>query len=325
MAGRILVTGAGGFVGPHLLAELGAEGSPLDVDVTDAKAVLDAVGAAAPKAIVHLAALSSVAESWDATSEVWRVNVLGTVNVLEAVAAAAPEARVLVASTGEVYGRAKKTPTPETEPVAPISPYAASKAAAELACAQAAQKGVDVVVARAFNHEGPGRDERFAIGSWTAQLARLEESGGGTLLVGDLTPRRDITDVRDTTRAYRLLLDPAVPAGTYNIASGRVVSMQEVARRLARARPVPDRGRARSDPHPAVRLAARQRRRLAATGRDRLGAYDPARANPGRHAGRGASSHNQNGERMSDRRAMCQASACGADAGLAPRSRHPCG
>lgn len=222
------MTGAGGFVGPHLLAELGAEGSPLDVDVTDAKAVLDAVGAAAPQAVVHLAALSSVAESWDATSEVWRVNVLGTVNVLEAVAAAAPGARVLVASTGEVYGRAEKTPTPETEPVAPISPYAASKAAAELACAQAAQNGVDVVVARAFNHEGPGRDERFAIGSWTAQLARLEESGGGTLLVGDLTARRDITDVRDTTRAYRLLLDRAVPAGTYNIASGRVVSMQEV-------------------------------------------------------------------------------------------------
>ena len=127
-------------------------------------------------------------------------------------------------STGARRRRRRPRPSPWRRSL----PYAASKAAAELACAQAAQQGVDVVVARAFNHEGPGRDERFAIGSWTAQLARLEESGGGTLLVGDLTPRRDITDVRDTARAYRLLLDPAVPAGTYNIASGRVVSMQEV-------------------------------------------------------------------------------------------------
>ena len=222
------MTGAEGFVGPYLLASLGGEGAPLDVDVTDAKAVHDAVEEASPRGIVHLAALSSVAASWDATGDVWRVNVLGTVNVLEAAAAAAPEARVLVVSTGEVYGRAATTPTPETEPVAPISPYAASKAAAELAAMQTAQKGVDVVIARAFNHEGPGRDERFAIGSWTAQIATLEEAGGGTLLVGDLTAERDISDVRDTVRAYKLLLEPGVPAGTYNVSSGRAVSMQEV-------------------------------------------------------------------------------------------------
>jgi len=228
VAGPILVTGAGGFAGPHLLAELGGEGIPLDADVTDVKALADAIAAASPAAVVHLAALSSVAESWDATGEVWRVNVLGTVNVLEAVRATASGARVLVTSTGEVYGRPEKTPTPETEPVAPVSPYAASKAAAELACTQAVHSGLDVVVARAFQHEGPGRDERFAVGSWTAQLARLEEAGGGTLLVGDLSARRDITDVRDVARAYRLLLDPELTPGTYNVASGRAVSMQEV-------------------------------------------------------------------------------------------------
>ena len=228
MADRILVTGALGFVGPHLLAELGADGAPLDADVTDAKALAAAISGAAPRAIVHLAALSSVADSWEATEEVWRVNVLGTVNLLQAVGAAAPRARVLVASTGDVYGNAKRTPTPEGEPVAPVSPYAASKAAAELACAQAARDGLDVVVTRGFQQEGPGRDERFAVGSWTAQLARLEEAGGGTLAVGDLSARRDINDVRDVCRAYSLLLDAEVPPGIYNVATGKAVSMQNV-------------------------------------------------------------------------------------------------
>jgi len=228
VADQILVTGAAGFVGPHLFAELGRDGAPLDVDVTDSKALGDAIGAASPRAVIHLAALSSVADSWEATGEVWRANVLGTVNVLEAVRAAAPGARVLVASTGDVYGSAKRAPTPEDEPLAPLSPYAASKAAAELACTQAGRDGLDVVVTRAFQQEGPGRDERFAVGSWTAQIARLEEAGGGTLAVGDLSARRDVSDVRDVCRAYRMLLDTKVPSGTYNVASGKAVSMQEV-------------------------------------------------------------------------------------------------
>lgn len=225
MAGPILITGPQGFVGGHLQAQLGGRGLPVDVDVTDAKAVARAVAASAPEAVVHLAARSSVADSWGETSEVWRVNVLGTVNVLEAVRAEAPQARVLMVSTGEVYGRAEELPTPEESPIAPLSPYAASKAAAELACGTS---NVDVVVTRAFQHEGPGRDERFAIGSWTRQIARLEEAGGGTLQVGDLSSRRDITDVRDVCRAYELLLDRAVSAGIYNVASGRMVSMREV-------------------------------------------------------------------------------------------------
>ena len=184
--------------------------------------------AAEPVAVVHLAAGSSVGASWSDPGEAWRVNALGTVNVLEAVRTQAPDARVLVVSTGEVYGRAEEIPTTEDAPVAPLSPYAASKAAAEVAAGQAQRAGLDVVVARAFQHEGPGRDERFAVGSWSAQIVRAEEAGGGTVQVGDLTARRDITDVRDVVRAYEALLDPSVPAGTYNVASGRAVEMQEV-------------------------------------------------------------------------------------------------
>jgi GDP-4-dehydro-6-deoxy-D-mannose reductase len=239
VAGPIIVTGAQGFVGRHLLAQLGGRGLPVDVDVTDAKAVARAVAATAPTAIVHLAALSSVGASWDDAGETWRVNTVGTVNVLEAVRLEKPETRVLVASTGEVYGRAEQVPTLEDAPLAPVSPYAASKAAAEVACEQARRAGVDVVVARAFQHEGPGRDERFAIGSWAAQIARAEESGGGTVRVGDLTARRDITDVRDVCHAYTLLLDTSVPAGTYNVARGHAVEMHEVLETLVGLAAVP--------------------------------------------------------------------------------------
>ena len=228
VTGPILVTGAQGFVGRHLLARLGSSAHPFDVDVTDAKAFARALAGVEPRAVVHLAALSSVGASWDQAGETWRVNAVGTVNVLAAARAEAPGCRVLVASTGEVYGRAGRVPTPEDESLEPLSPYAASKVAAEVACDQARRAGLDVVVARSFQQEGPGRDERFAIGSWAAQIARAEEAGGGTVRVGDLSAKRDIIDVRDVCRAYELLLDSAVPGGTYNVAGGHAVEMRQV-------------------------------------------------------------------------------------------------
>jgi GDP-4-dehydro-6-deoxy-D-mannose reductase len=231
---RVLVTGPEGFVGRHLRAELGEGFLPFEGDVLDAVALRDAVREARPETLVHLAAVSSVGQSFGETAEVWRTNVLGTVNVVEALRAEAPAVRMLLASSGDVYGRAEVVPTPEEAPVAPASPYGASKAAAELAC-----MGVDAVVARAFPHTGPGQDERFAVGSWAAQLARLRTEGGGTLRVGDLDVERDLTDVRDVCRAYRLLLDPSIPPGTYNVASGRAVPLRRVVELLVEAAGVP--------------------------------------------------------------------------------------
>ena len=229
MSGGILITGAEGFVGQHLRAELGEHAVPADTDVTDVDALAETVRVTQPAAVVHLAAVASVASSWESETEVWRVNTLGTVNVLTAVRREQPAARALVVSTGEVYGRAEHVPTPEESAVAPLSPYAASKAAAEVACQHAARvDGLDVVVTRSFAHAGPGQDERFAIGSWTRQIAEAELAGGGTLYVGELSARRDITDVRDVCRAYRLLLDPGVRAGTYNVASGTAVPMSTI-------------------------------------------------------------------------------------------------
>ena len=261
---RALVTGAAGFVGGHLRAELGEAFVPFEGDVLDAAALREAVRGV--DAVVHLAAESSVAASWEDAFGAWRVNVDGTVNVLTAVAAESPSARVLFVSTCEVYGNAARIPTPEDERLAPVSPYAASKAAAELACAAS---GLDVVVARAANHEGPGRDDRFAVGSWTRQIARLEAEGGGTLLVGDLSAERDILDVRDVCRAYRLLLDRSVPAGTYNVSSGRTVTMAvvlDVLVGLARAPVRVERDESRVRPAEIPRLAGDPSRLRAATG-----------------------------------------------------------
>ena len=232
MPDRVLVTGAAGFVGSHLGESLGETFVPFEGDVLEPAALVTAVRDVQPSGVVHLAAESSVAASWVDAAAAWQVNVVGTVNVLEAVRAEAPAARILFASTGEVYGRADQLPTPESAPVEPLSPYAATKAAAEIACGQFARRGLNAIVARSFNTEGPGRDERFAVGSWTAQIARLEESGGGVLEVGDLSAERDITDVRDVCRAYTLLLDETVEPGTYNVASGHSVAMSEVVAKL---------------------------------------------------------------------------------------------
>jgi GDP-4-dehydro-6-deoxy-D-mannose reductase len=257
-------------VGRHLRESLGEAFVPYEGDVLDAAALAAAVRESQPSAVVHLAGESSVAGSWEDVPRVWRVNVLGTVNVLEALRREQPRARMLLPSTGEVYGRAKRVPTPEDEQVAPVSPYAASKAAAEVASAQAARAWrLDIVVARAFNNEGPGRDDRFAVGSWTRQIVRLEAQGGGALLAGDLSAERDLTDVRDVCRAYSLLLDPSVPADTYNIASGRAVPVRRVLELLIELADVPiqvKQEEARLRPADIPRLAGDASRLRAATG-----------------------------------------------------------
>jgi GDP-4-dehydro-6-deoxy-D-mannose reductase len=265
---RVLVTGAGGFVGRHLRARLAERFVPFEDDVLDASALAAALRDARPDALVHLAALSSVGDTWGDAADVWRTNVLGTVTVLEALCAGAPGARLLFVSSGEVYGRAAVVPTPEEAPVEPVSPYGATKAAAELACRQAA-RNLDVVIARAFPHIGPGQDERFAVGSWAAQLARLQAEGGGVLQVGDLDVERDFTDVRDVCRAYEALLDRASPAGTYNVATGTPVRLRRVLELLVAAAGVPvqvERDEARLRPAEVRRLAGDPARLRAATG-----------------------------------------------------------
>ncbi len=233
------VTGAGGFVGRHLVAHLEACGDEVvavdrELDVRDGHALAAALGAARPAVVYHLAALSHVGHSFDEPDAVRAVNVGGTRAVLEAVAARAPGARVLVVSSAEVYGvtRPEDQPLAETRPLAPVSPYARSKAEAERLALEAAAGGLDVVVARPFNHVGPGQSSAFFVPALVTRLLEARASGAGEVRVGDLTPRRDLTDVRDVVRAYRLLAQAGVAGGVYNVASGVEHAMAEVAAAL---------------------------------------------------------------------------------------------
>jgi GDP-4-dehydro-6-deoxy-D-mannose reductase len=227
---RTLVTGADGFVGRHALARLqlaDVETIAFTGDVRDADACLEQVRASRPGAILHLAAISSVADAWRDPDAVSDVNVGGTRNLLAAAATAAPDARFVLVSSAEVYGAVPEHEQPigEDTPARPRSPYAASKLEAE---AVALAADLDTVVARPFPHIGPGQDERFAIASFAGQIAAIERGAPAILRVGNLDARRDISDVRDVVGAYFALLGATGTADIYNVGSGRAWRIGDV-------------------------------------------------------------------------------------------------
>src|SRR5690349_7759621 len=143
--------------------------------------------------------------------------------------------RVVAVASADVYGRvaADALPIDESCPLRPHSPYGASKAAADVIALQTfLGHGLGVIRARPFNHLGPGQSDRFVASALASRIARNEVEGLDELAVGDLTPRRDFTDVRDVVRAYRLLALDGEPGEAYNVCSGRDVSIQELADRL---------------------------------------------------------------------------------------------
>ena len=237
---RVLVTGNKGFVAQWLIRDLVSRGDELtggdaEVDVTDKPALTEVFTGAAPDAICHLAAQSSVGASWTDQTTTYQVNTLGALNVIEAALACARPPRVLLISSAEVYGRVSPGDLPirEDHPFAPISPYAASKAAAELIGLQAwLGKRLEVVRARPFNHTGPRQRPDFVVPALARQVAAAAASGSRVLETGNLDARRDLTDVRDVVRAYRDLLERGAPGEVYNVCRGEAVSIEEVARRL---------------------------------------------------------------------------------------------
>ncbi len=235
------MTGAGGFVGRHLLDHLQSAGDLVSgtdhasggADILDADAIMAEMRAAAPDVVYHLAGQADVAASWRQPARTFRVNAEGTLNVLAA-AAEIDATRVIVVSSAEVYGLvdADAVPIDESAPLDPASPYAASKAAAEMVCVQWANRGLGVVRARAFNHLGPGQSEHFVVAALAARLVRARRAGETSVPVGNLGARRDFTDVRDVVRAYRLLATLATPGEAYNVCSGEAHSIAELARLL---------------------------------------------------------------------------------------------
>ena len=239
---RALVTGASGFVGRHLVAHLVASGDEVttsEAEITEPEALEADFGEGNPDAVYHLAAQADVQASFSAAAATLRVNVEGTFNVLDA-ARRAGAGRVVVVSSADVYGRLEPAglPVDETAPMRPVTPYGASKAAAEMVCIQAAAgRGLDLIRARAFNHLGPGQSDRFVAAALAARIAANERSGADVVPVGNLRARRDFTDVRDVVRAYRLLAEHGASGEAYNVCSGTALGVGELAEALiARAR-----------------------------------------------------------------------------------------
>ncbi len=256
---RALVTGASGFVGRYLVAELrrsGAEvlacGGPHDgahgyfpLDLGDIETMRAALERGRPTVVFHLAAQTFVPASLAAPMESYEINAIGSARLAAAIreyAASAPPPRLLFTSSAEVYGRrgGDELPLRENIDLRPANPYAASKAAAEaILLAEARSFGLDVVVARAFNHIGPGQDERFAVPSLAAQLARIAAGAPPQLLVGNLTAARDFLDVRDVVNAYIALARDGERGEIYNVCSGGAVTIRDILRELIAIAHVP--------------------------------------------------------------------------------------
>jgi GDP-4-dehydro-6-deoxy-D-mannose reductase len=249
MAAPVLVTGAAGFAGGHLLSLLRHEG-PVEgwyrpgvppppgapsleqgvmwrsVDLRDARAVDGAVRHLRPAAIYHLAGAANQGAAWANTDVALELNALVTHALLRAVAQHTPEARVLVTTSAAVYAMSN-APHREDSQIAPATPYGVSKLAQEMVALRAVrEERLDVIAVRPFNHIGPGQDLGFFAPAFARQLAHIEAGlEPGPMRVGNLTPRRDLCDVRDTVRAYRLLMQHGIRGEVYNVCRGEAVEI----------------------------------------------------------------------------------------------------
>ena len=243
---KALITGGNGFAGGYLAAHCAEQGDDVvavdhsgatPVDITDREATHAAFVRHEPEVVYHLAALSHVGDSWSDPSAVYRVNIEGTAHVLDA-ARAAGVRRVVVVGSAEEYGRvdARDLPLREDTPLQPTTPYGVSKIAASFLALQAhLAHGLDVIRVRAFSHTGPGQSDRFLVPALAARIAAAEREQRDEIRAGSLDPVRDLSDVRDVVRAYRLLATRGAAGEVYNVCSGSGVSVREIAEHLLAA------------------------------------------------------------------------------------------
>lgn len=213
---RIFVTGAIGFVGGWLQRELLAAGhevvaapGPDELDIADRDALIGWFSGG-PEAVMHLAGMAFAPDARSDPAEAFRVNVGGTVAIFEALRALGLRPPTLVTGSSEVYGSpsSEDLPLAESAPLLPRQPYAVSKAAQEGVAIEAAVRwGFPVVVTRAFNHSGPGQRPVFVLPALARRVAAVKRGDSTSLIAGNIDVRRDIGDVRDVVRAYRLLLE----------------------------------------------------------------------------------------------------------------------
>jgi GDP-4-dehydro-6-deoxy-D-mannose reductase len=248
MTGPTLVTGAAGFAGSHLVDLLSADRNDLiawrrpgsrprgdsrrvqwqEVDLLDDHAVSRAIAEVRPAVAYHCAAAAHVGQSWGTTAETLRLNVMGTHHLVEALRAHAPAASLLIVSSASVYGPGDE-PIDELRPLLPASPYGLSKLSQEMVACDDNDGSPVTFVARPFNHFGPGQASSFVSAAFARQIAEIEAGLLPPVIrVGNLKARRDLTDVRDTVRAYRAIVERGIPGRPYNVCSGRAVSVQDV-------------------------------------------------------------------------------------------------
>lgn len=247
---KYFITGAAGFVGHHLLRELvresadilGVDRNPAGpqeisrfevVDLCDRKAVEGLLTSFRPRYIVHLAAGSSVGESWRDPAGCVLNNTAILLNLLETVRIANLKCRILLVGSSEVYGNIPTATMPLTEnrPTRPENPYAVGRTTQEnLARIYVTGYGLDIVSTRSFMHIGPGQSDRFAVASFVRQLVDAKKDGKtkAILKTGNVDLVRDISDVRDVVRAYRLLLERGRSGEVYNVCRGTAVALREV-------------------------------------------------------------------------------------------------
>ncbi|MDQ3704731.1 MAG: GDP-mannose 4,6-dehydratase [Chloroflexota bacterium] len=204
----------------------------IDCDLLDPFSTHKLIGAVRPDRIFHLAAQSHVPTSWNSPSATLQDNILGQLNIFEAIREAGIDPLIQIAGSSEEYGMVypDEVPMKESNPLRPLSPYAVSKVTQEMLAYQYHQSyGIKSIVSRGFNHSGPRRGENFVDSSFAKQIAEIEKGKREPVIhVGDLTSKRDFTDVRDMVRAYWLLLEKCRPGDVYNIGSGNTRTMQEV-------------------------------------------------------------------------------------------------
>jgi len=255
---RVLITGAGGFVGRHLIAALaaladapeivagtyGEEASSLldaravSLDVTDAEQTFAVIQAEQPTHVMHLAGISVISQANREVRRTWEVNAQGTLNVALAIKAGAPACRLIFCSSAQVYGGSFRSgkPLAEDAPLDPENFYAASKAAADILVGQMAKAGLRAVRLRPFNHTGPGQPPTLAVASFASQIAAIERAERKPVMkVGNLSMRREFLDVRDVVDAYLRTIqrfDSLSNGAVFNIASGEAIAVDAILKML---------------------------------------------------------------------------------------------
>lgn len=237
---RILITGDTGFVGQHVLAQwpgsVGLSTLAPQLDICDKAGLLACLEKFKPTAVLHLAALSFVPDSFKSPEKTFEVNFLGTLRLLEALAETGFTGRFIFVGSGDTYGLVPVEALPIRETLAPRprNPYAVSKVAAEALCYQWSQTGpFELMMARAFNHIGAGQSAAFAISDFAKQIAEIAVGKREPVIsVGNIDATRDFTDVTDVVHAYALMLAKGRNGEIYNVCSGTERSVRALLERL---------------------------------------------------------------------------------------------